>query len=240
MVSGGRGPDQNLLFLDRRGFSEGAVILSLSGNLEVETMVAQGCRPFGQSGRVTRAEGGQLCEIERRPALQFLRDQLNSLSKDELQLVQRAPLFLGVAMDPFQQTAPRPGDYLIRNVIGVDPGKGVLAVHARIPTGATVQFHLRDGDASHDDLCAVLDTAKHRNLAPPAGALLFSCLGRGRHLFGVPDHDSALFQQVIGPTPLGGFFCNGEIGPVQDATYLHSYTSSFAVFRAKTAAGLPG
>ena len=66
--------------------------------------------------------------------------------------------------------------------------------------------------------------------AKPRGALLFSCLGRGAHLYGEPDHDSRAFAQEVGEVALGGFFCNGEIGPVGDTTYLHGYTSSFGLF----------
>ncbi len=69
-----------------------------------------------------------------------------------------------------------------------------------------------------------------RAAPPPCGALVFSCLGRGRHLYGEEGHDSRLFTEVVGPVALGGFFCNGEIGPVQGNTYLHGYTSSFALF----------
>jgi small ligand-binding sensory domain FIST len=92
-----------------------------------------------------------------------------------------------------------------------------------------VQFHLRDARTSAEDLEAMLG---HRAGAPaPAGALLFSCLGRGMHLYGRADHDTGAFRRHLGEVALGGFFCNGEIGPVEGATFLHGYTSAFGLFR---------
>jgi small ligand-binding sensory domain FIST len=90
-----------------------------------------------------------------------------------------------------------------------------------------VQFHLRDARTSADDLDQLL--ARHRGT--PAGSLLFSCLGRGTHLYGRADHDTDLVRRHFGDVPLGGFFCNGEIGPVQGTTFLHGYTSAFGLFR---------
>ena len=91
-----------------------------------------------------------------------------------------------------------------------------------------VQFHLRDARTSAADLDELLGryarAARH-------GALLFSCLGRGEHLYGEPDHDTDAFRRHVGDVPLGGFFCNGEIGPVHGTTFLHGYTSAFGLFR---------
>ncbi len=79
---------------------------------------------------------------------------------------------------------------------------------------------------------ALLSEGKGEALgAPPAGALLFSCLGRGKHMYGRPNHDSDAFRACLGDVPLAGFFCNGEIGPVGGTTYIHGFTSSFAIFR---------
>jgi small ligand-binding sensory domain FIST len=94
-----------------------------------------------------------------------------------------------------------------------------------------VQFHLRDAATSAHDLEAVLARYQEGPPRRPAGSLLFSCLGRGEHLYGRPDHDTAAFQRRLGPVPLGGFFCNGEIGPVHGSTFLHGYTSAFGLFR---------
>ena len=108
----------------------------------------------------------------------------------------------------------------------------VRRMGALLRRGQTVQFHLRDAHTSEEDLRHLLH--QYSPLRDKAkGALLFSCLGRGQFLYGRPDHDSRLFHGNVGPVPLGGFFCNGEIGPVAGTTYLHGYTSCFGVFRPK-------
>jgi small ligand-binding sensory domain FIST len=96
-----------------------------------------------------------------------------------------------------------------------------------------VQFHLRDARTAAEDLSQHLERyrAGSTGAASPQGALLFSCVGRGMHLYGRPDHDTSLFEGALGSIPLGGFFCNGEIGPVGGTTFLHGYTSAFALFR---------
>ena len=116
----------------------------------------------------------------------------------------------------------------------MDPQSGALWVNANVPANSVVQFHLRDAATSAHDLERTLSGLRRlAPVAPDAGALLFSCIGRGVGLYGQPDHDSNAFRRLVADVPLGGFFCNGEIGPIQDATYLHGYTSAFAVFREK-------
>ena len=65
----------------------------------------------------------------------------------------------------------------------------------------------------------------------PDGALMFSCLGRGERLFGEPGHDSRVIEQHLGAVPMGGFFGNGELGPVGGGSWLHKYTTVLACFR---------
>ncbi len=132
---------------------------------------------------------------------------------------------------------PQLGDYLIRNIVGVDAQRGVFAIGEMLKEGQTVQFHLRDADTSAQDLESMLsryagESAGHQK----SGALLFSCLGRGSYLYGRPDHDTDMFREKLGDMPLTGFFCNGEIGQVGGSTYLHGYTSSFGIFRPKRGA----
>ena len=127
---------------------------------------------------------------------------------------------------------PGQGDFLIRNVVGMDQRTGSLAVGEMLKEGQLVQFHLRDADTSAQDLTIVLEryALENRENRIP-GALLFSCLGRGQYLYGRPNHDTGIFRETLGEVPLGGFFCNGEIGPVAGTTFLHGYTSSFGLFR---------
>lgn len=229
LASAGSREGMNRLYCDRNAHRTGAVGVALSGNIEVDTAVAQGCKPVGVPGKITKAQGPFLMEVNGRPAIEFVREQVSSMSDDEKELA-RVALFLGIAMDPFRDTPPEHGDFLVRNIMGFDADRGFVAVGAQLATGRQVQLHVRDKQTSIDDLVAVLGRTSHR-AGNSAGALLFSCLGRGRHLYGEADKDSKLFRSVVGEVPLGGFFCNGEIGPVGGGTYIHGFTSSFGLFR---------
>jgi small ligand-binding sensory domain FIST len=146
-------------------------------------------------------------------------------------------LFIGLAMDEFKSDF-KVGDFLIRNLIGIDPKSGALVVGEVLHNERTVQFHVRDAVTSSDDLRSMLKNYKDQDQSDvkKEGALLFSCLGRGSYLYGSPNHDSNGFRQYFGEIPLSGFFCNGEIGPVGGTTFIHGYTSSFGIFKEKTKA----
>ena len=222
----------NKLFLNRSVYNSGAIGLAMCGAIMVDTVVAQGCRPIGQPMHITKSQKNLLIELDNRPTLEILRDIFLSLNERDQDLA-RHSLFLGVLMDEFLDE-PRQGDFLIRNLVGLDPKTGVMAIGEILHEGQRVQFHLRDAGTSADDLRAVLSRYPERNPKGGAkGALLFSCLGRGEYLYGRPDHDTDLFREIVGPIPLGGFFCNGEMGPVGSTTYLHGYTSSFGIFHPK-------
>ena len=233
LASGGGPSSPHALYLNDKLYREGAVGVALFGNVVVDTVVAQGCRPIGEPMRVTAADRNLLLSLDGKPPIERLQQVYERSSPRDQELVQRN-LFMGIAMDPLLESVG-PGDFLIRNVVGMDPSRGVLAVGALLREGQVVQFHVRDAETSGEDLRQALSS--YRRSAgdrSPAGALLFSCTGRGRHLYGTVDHDTGIFDELVGSLPLGGFFCNGEIGPVASITYLHGYTSSFAIFRART------
>ena len=236
LASGSAGPSRpHALYLNETTYREGAVGIALFGNVVVDTVVAQGCRPIGEPMRVTGVDRNVLLSLDGEPPINRLQQVYERSSERDRELVQRN-LFMGIAMDPLLETA-QAGDFLIRNVMGMDPQRGAIAIGATLQEGQLVQFHVRDADTSAEDLRLAL-AAYHRTAGErsPAGALLFSCTGRGRHLYGSVDHDTGIFDELVGSMPLGGFFCNGEIGPVANTTYLHGYTSSFAIFRARTVA----
>ena len=235
LASGGNQLAPHALFRNGETRREGAVGAALSGNIVIDSVVAQGCRPIGSPMRVTGAEGNMLYTLDGESSLDRLRRVYDSLPPRDQELIRRN-LFMGVAMDPLAERAGG-GEFLIRNVMGIDPRAGAVAVAASLREGQLVQFHVRDAETSADDLRGSLaDYASVAGERGAAGALLFSCTGRGRHLYGRPDHDTDLFRDALGPLPLGGFFCNGEIGPVAGTTYLHGYTSSFALFRPRVGA----
>ena len=232
MASGGPQQGSNVLILDSKAYRSGAVGLAFHGDIVIDPIVAQGCRPIGNSMRITQSDRNLLIKLDERPALEVLRDLYESLDERDQGLAGHS-LFLGMVMDEFNED-PQLGDFLIRNIVGMEPRIGALAVGEMLQEGQIVQFHLRDAQTSADDLAALLGRYNQQmNVANVSGALLFSCLGRGTYLYGRPDHDTELFRSSIGDVPLGGFFCNGEIGPVGSTTYLHGYTSSFGIFRSK-------
>ena len=230
LASGGRAPGEHRLLLGTAVHRHGAVGVAMAGNVAVDAIVAQGCRPIGRPMLVTRCRGGLLLELDGRPPLDVLEEMHGSLGERDRELV-RHSLFLGLDMRS-ERVEFDPHELLVRNLVGVDQAHRALAVGADLEQMQAVQFVVRDAGAAEEDLRRAL--ARYRASAGarhPVGALLFSCTGRGAGLFGRPDHDTGLFEAALGPVPLGGFFCNGEIGPVSGTTCLHGYTSAFALFR---------
>ncbi|AFY56649.1 hypothetical protein Riv7116_4218 [Rivularia sp. PCC 7116] len=219
------------LFCNDKLYTEGTVGVALTGNITLDTIVAQGCRPIGEPYQISKCDRNIILEIEDKVPLVALRDLIASLNEEEKILAQNS-LFVGVAMNEFKQDLQQ-GDFLIRNILGVDPAAGAIAVGDYLRPGQRLQFHLRDAQTSAQDLEFLLNKyqQEHALTSSPAGALMFSCLGRGKGLYGKPNFDSELFSRYVKDMPLGGFFCNGEIGPVGDNTFVHGFTSVFAIFR---------
>jgi len=238
------------LFCDDQLYREGTVGVALSGNIMVETIVAQGCRPIGQPYRVAEAERNVVLQVEEQSVpveaayssadiqlqtpLEALQALVQDLDAEERELAQHS-LSVGIVCDEFKLNL-EPGDFLIRNLIGVDPRIGAIAIGDRIRPGQRIQFHLRDAQASADDLEELLQQYFHKSphQSRPTAALLFDCLGRGERFYGEPDFDSQLFSRYFQDIPVSGFFCNGEIGPIAGTTFLHGYTAAFGIFRSQT------
>jgi small ligand-binding sensory domain FIST len=230
LASGAPQPGGNTLHMMGNHYSSGLVGVALSGDITVDTIVAQGCRPIGDPMFITKCDRNLLLELDGDPVGEKLKNLYDTLEGRDQELF-RNSLFLGVVMREEQQEY-RQGDFLIRNLVGMDPQSGGIAIGSMLGNNQVVQFHLRDAMTSAEDLDHLLNRYQEdRSGAAPEGSLMFSCLGRGMHLYGRPDHDTTSFRRRLGDVPLGGFFCNGEIGPVQGRTYLHGYTSSFALFR---------
>jgi small ligand-binding sensory domain FIST len=231
-ASGGNQPEANALFAGDAVHRSGAVGVTMHGNIAIDTVVAQGCRPIGERMQITSCKGNMLLGLDGQPPLEVLKEMFQTLNERDRQLAQHS-LFLGVVMDAFNEE-PKLGDYLIRNIIGMDARAGGLGIGEMLKEGQRVQFHLRDAETSSEDLNAMLDQYMGNHQPPSdSGALLFQCLGRGSSLYGRPDHDTDMFREKVSAMPLTGFFCNGEIGQVSGSTYLHGYTSSFGIFRPK-------
>jgi small ligand-binding sensory domain FIST len=227
LASGDPRAGRTHVFLRGSVFDEGAVMIAVGGAYTLRTVVAQGAEPIGEAWTVTGAEGNWITSIGGRPALEVLTETFQSLPPD-LQVRARTNLLVGLAIDEYRAEFGR-GDFLIRNLLGADRQHGALAVSDLPRVGQTVQFQVRDARAADDDLRAMLDAARREMDADPVAALLCSCNGRGVGLFGTPDHDAHAVAERLGPLPLAGFFCNGEIGPVGGRAYLHGFTASLAL-----------
>ncbi|MBT5258804.1 MAG: hypothetical protein HOL75_07885 [Nitrospina sp.] len=229
LASGAQMKGENALYLDDKIHRSGLVGIALSGNIGMDTIVAQGCRPIGEPVKISKCNNTLLTGMDGQPPLDLLQKIHEELDEKDQSLLQTS-LFLGIEMDPLKDN-PQQGDFLIRNIMAADKESGGIQVGAMLREGQLVQFHLRDKDMSAEDLRLVLNRYKTKEHSEKAsGALLFSCLGRGQYLYEKLNHDSDMFRDQLGDIPLGGFFCNGEIGPVGKTTFLHGYTSSFGIF----------
>ena len=230
MASGAYSPGENRLFLGPEICVDGAVALTLSGAVNVRSVVSQGCRPFGKSFVVTKTDRNLIIELGGKPALEKVHELAAQMPSADVTLLERG-LHLGVAIDAMKREHQR-GDFLVRNVVGVDESRGALAITDSVRAGQTVQFHLRDARSASEDLELLLVQAA-RDGALPVGALMFSCNGRGQRLFDVPDHDAKTFTGQFEAIPLAGFFAAGEFGPVGGQNFLHGFTASIALFESK-------
>lgn len=228
-MSSARTPEgSSVLFCGREVLSGGAVGLSLEG-IDVMPCVSQGAAPVGPELTITAAEGHIVHELAGAPALTKIREVVSALPMRERSLVGQA-LLIGMVIDGGKPEYEA-GDFLVRGVLGADPDTGAIAVGAGVRVGQVVRLHARDADSADRDL--------HQALAlrmgalggrEPAGALCFTCNGRGRDMFGRPGHDADALRQELGGAPAAGFFAAGEIGPVGGESFLHGFTATVAIF----------
>ena len=209
--------------------AEGALAgLALSG-AEPVVGVAQGCMPIGEAFVVTAADDHVIHTIGSRPALRVLREAIETLP-DPAERLRRAGLFAGLAIDPAKSPLER-GDFVVRNLLGIDDESVAIALAEHVRVLQTIQFQIRDAAAAHADLDEML-VAVERELAGrrPSFGLYFNCAGRGRALFGKPDHDVALIRSRLGDFPFAGFFGNGEFAPRNRRNLFHTYTGVLALY----------
>ncbi len=227
MASASATPGQNRLVLDGEELAHGAVALLIDSPTPIRTIVSQGCRPIGQSMIVTRVDQNFIRELGRRPALQVLQETFEALSPADQNLV-REGLHIGRVINEYQESFHR-GDFLVRNVMGADEAGGI-AITDLVRVGQTVQFHVRDAGTADEDLHDLLTDQKNLDSAEVAGALLFTCNGRGSRLFPAPNHDVSALRETFGPIPVAGFFAMGELGPIGGQNFVHGFTASIALF----------
>lgn len=231
LASGTMEPGAARLFANREVHRSGGLLLALTGDVVIDPVIAQGCRAIGEPLFITACDGNLLHELDGRRPRELLAALFASLDEGDRARFGDS-LCIGLALPGPRQTVGT-GEFLIRNVLGLDPDSGALWIGARLVRNTVVQFHLRDGDVASRDLSARLGEAL-AGRAPPAAALLFSCAGRGRGMFGAPGHDSGALRRIV-DIPVAGMFCAGEIAPIQGVTFLHGYSSVFGLIRPRTA-----
>ena len=229
-LASGNYPSQvTQVYLNGEVYEEGGVAVSIGGEVRLAGITSQGCTPIGETWTLTKVERNLIHQIGNRAAYEVLKDTFAHLPPEEQRKCQ-GNLFIGLVINEYLEEFHR-GDFLVRNLLEADPQSGTIAVGALPRAGQTIQFQRRDADAATEDMLALLERAKS-GLAENdiLGGVLCSCNGRGRGLFGTPNHDAQLVQKHLGPLGLSGFFCNGEIGPVGERNFLHGYTASLALF----------
>ena len=222
MASSAAGPGGNRIVLDGRVMTTGAVGVMCSEDVPIRAVVSQGCRPIGKPLTVTRAERNLAHELAGQPAMDRLQEIVQAASARDRHLM-REGLHLGIVVDEHRLDFER-GDFLVRNLLGVEQSTGSLAISESVEVGQTVQFQVRDANAADEDLRCLLDGVGG------AAALLFTCNGRGTQFFSEPGHDASVVAELLGTVPLAGAFCAGEIGPIGGQNFLHGFTASVAVF----------
>jgi small ligand-binding sensory domain FIST len=228
MASGVRGPGECRLLLGDAVHDHGAVGVLLGGAVGLRSVVSQGCRPIGRPFVVTKAQDNVIVQLGGRAPLAVLQELWQTLDDRDKRLFQQG-LHVGRVINEYQGDFQR-GDFLVRNVVGLDRTTGALAITDRVRVGQTLQFHVRDAATADEDLHALLQLDLSAAAGRPAGALLFSCNGRGTRLFETPDHDAAALRAEAGDIPVAGFFAQGELGPVGGQNFIHGFTASVALF----------
>lgn len=230
MASGAPAAGGSRLLLNGFLHDEGLVGVALSGNIQVDTVVSQGCRPIGKHFIITDGEHNIVRELGGRPVLEVLQEVISSLPETDRKLLQRG-LFVGRVIDETRRPLER-GDFLIQNVVGVDQNNGALAISGLARKGTTIQFHVRDARSADEDLRQLLAPyALSPDKPSPIGALLFSCNGRGTRMWSEADHDISVVREVCGRIPVAGFFCAGEFGPIGGKNFIHGFTASIGLLR---------
>lgn len=227
-LASGRRAEGAVLFCDDETHASGAAGVRLDG-LEILPCVSQGATPIGPELTVTAGEGNVILELAGRPALARLREAVEQLDEAETAML-TGGLLLGLVIDA-AQTEYVQGDFLVRGLLGADPEQGAIAVGAPVGPGSIVRLHARDAGSADAELRGALELRRTAlGGAAPAGAIVFTCNGRGRGMFGTRDHDAGAIAELLADAPTAGFFAAGEIGPVGGQPFLHSFTATLAVF----------
>lgn len=227
MASGASQPGHNRLLLDDRTTDVGIAGITISGDVDLEFVVSQGCRPIGEPLVITSVEQNLITGLGGRPALDVLQSTASSLPHQEQELLERG-ILIGSVLDEHKARFGR-GDFIVRNILGYPKDRRGIIVGEFPRAGQTIQFHVRDAKTAHEDLHLLLDVQQLQD--PPFAVLLVTCNGRGKRLFGHEGHDLSIVRERLGSPPITGLFAAGEIGPIGDRSHLHGHTVALTIFR---------
>ncbi|NIP74217.1 MAG: histidine kinase [Gammaproteobacteria bacterium] len=203
------------------GLCEGGLSgVLFSGEVPVAASLTQGCSPIGRPHRITESRRNVIMGLDGRPALDVFKEDIGEVLARDISRV-AGYIFVGLPAD-----GPDLSDYVVRNLLGVDSRSGQLMIGDLVRPGQSVLFCRRDGPSAWDNLNRMVRSLRRRADAPIRGALYFSCLGRGRQLFGEGSAELKTIQRELGNVPLAGFFANGEIARGR----LYGYTGVLALF----------
>lgn len=225
MASAGDSAKENTVIFDGEVLKHGLTGVGLWGNVTIDPLVSQGCRPIGRHLVVTRSEKNAILELGGITPYEAIQKLWNESPARDRELVLAGNLLIGRVINEYQPAFSR-GDFLVQPM-QIEKESGAMFLPDRIRAGQTIQFHLRDAESATADLNQLLAQPRARS----AGALLFSCNGRGARLFAERNHDAHAVSESAGAVPIAGFFCAGEIGPVGARNFLHSHTASIGFFR---------
>lgn len=205
--------------------SDGIVSGGLSGVLfservKLATRLTQGVSPLGPRHLITTANKNVIGSLDHRPALDVMKEEIGEVLTRDLR---RAAGYIFVGL-PVRGSDT--GDYLVRNILGVDPQNNLVAIGEYVATGDELLFCRRDQQTAEEDLQRMLVAIGAQLDAPIRGGVYYSCLGRGQHMFGVPNRELELIRDTLGDFPLVGFFANGEIS----YNRLYGYTGVLTLF----------
>jgi small ligand-binding sensory domain FIST len=228
LASGSQSAEDLFIFTETGICDAAAIAIGFRGSVKLNGLVSQGCTPIGEPFTITKADQNVVYQLASKNAYEQLQSTFQSLTGPTRERAQ-GNILVGLAMSEYVEDF-HSGDFLIRSILGGDPNLGALAVGALPRVGQTLQFQLRDSEAADAELRMMLMLKGNELSNKPFASLLFTCCGRGQHLFGKPNHDAALFDDAFPLTPISGFFCNGEIGTVGEKAYLHGFTASGVFF----------
>ena len=206
----------------------GATGILLTGDFSTEIGVAQGCQPIGKPREVTKVDGRVIFELDGEPALESFKGTLQLLTQEDIRR-SGGTVFVGIAMDDANKSPIR-GDFLIRNLVGINEEHAAIAVSEEVKEGQLVQFHLRNPLAAAEEIQVIIaQLAEKTRAQPPAFGLYFNCLGRGKGLYGTANHDINVIQEKFPGLPVIGFFGNSEFAPIGGRNFAHAYTGVFVL-----------